>query len=132
MTTEFWKIYPDGYKVPEGYEIVGFRIAEPGEWFLSTSMIPCLAEKRHINYRIILKKKTSKITVRDVYGSSVTIPEGYEFVDFRPLVKGDLYITIFHSRGVLEHQYTDSTDPRIVIRRILPEIVLADHYYEKP
>lgn len=44
--------------------------------------------------RTISRNAKTVVTVGDVYGEDVRIPDGYDFVGFRPLSFGDKYISI--------------------------------------
>ena len=125
----------DTPEIPKGYKAVDFRLARRGEcyagyngyWFLAcvdhdtATAIPYIILSK-IPDPIIIKKNvenTLSITVDDIYSTDVTIPEGYEFVDFRAPKSGEIFINSARAASVCVADFspTKSTDSRIIIKK---------------
>jgi len=120
-----------------GYKIVDFRPPKKGERYLVnnnlqscvhlTAVDICYGDDVFADYnpRYIVEKTTiipetlsHMVTVNDVYGGPVEIPEGYRFVDFRPLCKGELYLENTDVTSVDTSVFTYTDYPRIIVEKI--------------
>lgn len=118
-----------------GYKIVDFRPPKKGERYLVnnnlqscvhlTAVDICYGDDVFADYnpRYIVEKTTTipetlshMVTVHDVYGGPVEIPDGYRFVDFRPTREQDLYLAYDDPTRVTSG-YNNFT-PRIIVEKI--------------
>ena len=115
--------------IPKGYIVEAFRPPKSGELFLSdvgTVMqrhcTPYTNDPRFIlkkSPEIILGSEETTISVKEVYGSDVTIPEGWKFVRFGPPSGGDYYL---NSLDPTMREYWDKfmgklDSPRIIVTK---------------
>jgi hypothetical protein len=144
MNTTFTKtisiedVYGTAPEIPEGYKVLDFRLPRKGEYYAAYNGYWLLAYEDHIMAAalpaLILSKlpdpvvvkmnveNTIKTTVGDIYDDDVTIPTGYEFVDFRIPKPGELFLSAT-SGSVLIHDgrhnfsYTVISDSRIIVKK---------------
>jgi hypothetical protein len=127
----------DTPEIPKGYKALAFRPPKFGELYLNEHLMGpteafCLTEDYAMYPRIILSKlpdpqvvvkgnveATLTTTVNDIYRGDVTIPEGYEFVDFRTPKKGDIFITYWgRNLSNTEENWSDTAgNMRIIIKK---------------
>lgn len=123
---------------PEGYEFVIDRYGNPNfayprddEFFL-TDKGGVLQKDNFETWRekrFILKKKVTVVpaaqqypkdikveTVASVYGGDVIVPEGWEFVDFRPAKMGENFLDSARPCDVIE-KACPTQSPRIIVRK---------------
>lgn len=111
----------------DGYKIKEFRPPKLGDYYLSPVSLeiiynlgksikqPCLIVEK--TEAVISKNEKAAITVADVYGSDVTIPEGYRYVAFRLVKEDDLFISIHTQKVLVNDIFTDGC-PRIIVEKI--------------
>jgi len=58
------------------------------------------------------------VTVNDVYGGPVEIPDGYRFVDFRKLRRGELFLPFYNTNSVDKCAGSSTSYPRIIVEKI--------------
>ena len=126
-------------EIPKGYKAIEFRLPRKGEAYLSSSDYWLTACDDHarmntsIPYLILSKipdpiiikgsvEYSTKSTVCDIYSQDVNIPEGYEFVDFRPANQGEYFIPFFNTTAVdyanSEWAAKNATNARIIVRKV--------------
>jgi len=128
----------DNPEIPKGYKAVDFRYPKQGEMYLWCAGAAMKASDDHScdygNPLIILSKipdpiiikgsveYSTKSTVCDIYSQDVNIPEGYEFVDFRPANQGEYFIPFFNTTAVdyanSEWAAKNATNARIIVRKV--------------
>jgi len=146
MNTTFTKIITirdiygtDTPEIPKGYKAVDFRYPKQGEmylWSIGTAMKA--GDDHHEKCGsplIILSKLPDPVvvkgnveyeapvsTVTKIYFSDVTIPEGYEFVDFRPPANGETFISCLVDRVLCYADYSwnpqNTGNARIIVRKV--------------
>ena len=117
-----------------GYKIVDFRPPKEDEIYV----INTIGSKDHLTRithsccdfladapRYIVKKLATipetlsyMITVNDVYGGPVEIPDGYRFVDFRKLRRGELFLPFYNTNSVDKCAGSSTSYPRIIVEKI--------------
>ena len=130
----------DNPEIPKGYKALEFRLANRGEHYFYGRCVLRAGDDHQDSPYIILSKLPdpvvikgnventfqSTITVAEIYGDDVLIPEGYEFVDFRVPVDGEYYCS--NNLGKVDlatslYYYRDD-DPRKFSRIILRKVTL--------
>ena len=120
-----------------GYKIVDFRPPKKGERYLVnnnlqscvhlTAVDICYGDDVFADYnpRYIVEKTTiipetlsHMVTVNDVYGGPVEIPDGYRFVDFRKLRRGELFLPFYNTNSVDKCAGSSTSYPRIIVEKI--------------
>lgn len=115
--------------IPTGYEVIAFRPPCLGELF-----IPCFGGMRtavehftHSNPRLILRAKPKPevlpenysvmVSVKDIYGGPVTIPEGWRFVRFARVIDKEYFIPDYHGEPS-QHKAGHGDKVRIIVERV--------------
>lgn len=128
-------VYKKKVTIPDGYEFVAFRIPKKGDLILTLLglVIELTASAALSGPRIVVKKKKVKViiksnveqsdinwTVGDIYPGDVEIPEGYDFVDFRNPMTGELVVSEL-TNLVYEQPWVAnrSNRPKIIVREKL-------------
>ena len=110
---------------PAGYSITDFRPPKLGETFLADGggcyTATCNYKKN--SPRFILKKlpeivlgcEETSISVKEVYGGDVKIPEGWKYESFRIPKDGETYISTSDTVYTAGHGFTS---PRIIVKKV--------------
>ena len=123
-------------EIPEGYKATEFRFAKEGEYYLYRSGGNYISQRAVADHlgrpHIILTplpspvvvkgnvENTITITVKDIYGSDVQLPEGYEFVDFRSPGKEEIFINLGGTCGMYISEVcskSNTKDSRIIVKK---------------
>ena len=117
--------------IPAEYEVVDFRPPSKGEYYLTYNSSPSVVKYLHIDCfdlntpRLILRKKQEVIspntsitlTVEEIYGGPVTIPEGWKFKEFDLPKADEHFISRTEDRSIVSSSLPIYS-PRIIITRV--------------
>jgi hypothetical protein len=113
---------------PAGYKIMEFRPPKRGELFITDSGFVNTLEIPDYGKecpRFILKKtaeiilgcEETSISVKEVYGKDMEIPEGYKYVGFRPPKLEEHYLTLHGVINTAPNSVAYTNMPRIIVTK---------------
>ena len=124
------EIYPAGVKIPVGYTVVAFRIPREDESFVAAPdgdrIIQCTDPSYLFAPRLIVTKDP---TEAEIYVGK-PVPDGWEVIDFRKPVVGEMYHDVVLNRALPWNDLNSL--PQRILRKKTRKVITYRQLEDKP